>query len=84
MCDSSAEYLELYICALSFSGVVNSVVLNVWKVILDTTKPYQGCYLSDLVNGGACFRKPHNISVRVRNVEVKPLIPDGTPALAGY
>ena len=36
LCDSSGEYLELYICVLKLSGVVNSVVLNVRRVILDT------------------------------------------------
>ena len=36
--------------------------------------------ISDLVDCGACFRRPHNIFGRVRNVEVKPLAFDGTPA----
>ena len=83
LCDSCGEYLELYICVLKLSGVVNSVVLNVRRVILDTRKCIKGL-IGDFVDYGACFRRPHNIFGRVRNVEVKPLTLDGTPALPGY
>ena len=62
---------------------MNSVVLNVRRVILDTRKCIKGL-IGDFVDCGACFRRPHNIFGRVRNVEVKPLTLDGTPALPGY
>ena len=63
--------------------VVNSVVLDVRRVILDTRKTIKDL-ISGLVDCGACFRRPHNIFGRVRNVEVKPLTFDGTPAQLGY
>ena len=68
---------------LQLSGVVNSVVLNVRRVILGTRKSTSDL-IGDLVDCGACFHRPHNIFGRVRNVEVKPLTFDGTPALPGY
>ena len=42
-----------------------------------------GILFGDLVDCGACFSRPHDIFGIVRNVEVKPPILDGTPALAG-
>ena len=83
LCDSSGEYLELYICVLQLSGVVNSVVLNVRRVILGTRKCIRDL-IGDFVDCGAYFRRPHNIFGRVRNVEVKPLTFDGISALPGY
>ena len=80
MCDSSREYLEFYICVLKLSGVVNSVVYNVRRVILDTRKCIKGL-IGDFVDCGACFRRPYGI---FRNVEVRPPKLDGTPALPGY
>ena len=38
-------------------------------------------FISILVDCGACFSRPHNIFGRVRSVEVKPPVVDGTPAL---
>ena len=64
-------------------GVANSVVLDVRRVILGTRKRIKDL-IGDLVDCGDCFRRPHNIFVRVRNVEVKPLVFDGTPVLPGY
>ena len=63
--------------------VVYSVVLDVRRVILDIRISIKDL-ISDLVDCGACFRRPHNIFGRVRNMEVKPLAFDGTPALPGY
>ena len=83
LCDSSGEYLELYICVLKLSGVVNSVVLNARRVILDTRKCIKGI-IGDFVDCGACFHRPHGIFGIVRNEEVKPHALDGTPALPGY
>ena len=60
LCDSSGEYLELYMCVSKLSGVVNSVVLNVRRVILDTRKCIKGLF-GDFVDCGACFRRPHGI-----------------------
>ena len=59
------------------------VVLDVRRVILDIWKSIKDL-ISDLVDCGACFRRPHNIFGRVRKVEAKPLAFDGTPALPGY
>ena len=53
------------------------------RVILGTRKRIKDV-IGDLVDCGACFRRLHNIFGRVRNVEVKPLVFDGTPALPGY
>ena len=39
--------------------------------------------IGDFVDCGPCFRRPHSIFGRVRNVEVKPLTLNGTPALPG-
>ena len=54
-------------------------------MILGTRKRIKDL-IGDFVDCGACFRRSHNIFTRVRNVEVKPLVFDGTPALpiAGY
>ena len=41
-----------------------------------------GILFGDLVDCGACISRPHNIFGRVRSMEVKPPILDGTPALA--
>ena len=51
-------------------------------MILDIRKSIKDL-ISDLVDCGACFRRPHNEFDRVRNVEVKPLAFDGTPAYLG-
>ena len=53
------------------------------RVILGTRERIKDL-IGDLVDCGACFRRPHNIFGRVRNVEVKPLVFDGTPGLPGY
>ena len=52
-------------------------------MILGTRKHIKDL-IGDLVDCGPVFRRPHNIFGRVRNVEVKPLVFDGTPALLGY
>ena len=52
------------------------------RVILDTRKSIKDL-ISDLVDCGACFRRPHTIFGRVRNVEVKPRTFDGTPPYLG-
>ena len=62
-------------CVKVVNSVANSVVLNVRRVIVDTRKYIKGL-IGDFVDCGACFH-------RVRNVEVKPLTLDGTPALPG-
>ena len=60
-----------------------SVVLEEWRVILDIRKIAKDL-ISVLVDCGACFSRPHNIFGRVRNVEVKPLVFDGTPTLLEF
>ena len=42
-------------------SAVNSLVLNVRRVILDTRKCIRGL-IGDFVDCGACFRRPHGIS----------------------
>ena len=52
------------------------MILNIRKSVKEL--------ISVLVDCGACYSRPHKIFGRVRNVEVKPLVVDGTPALLGY
>ena len=83
LCDSSGEYLNSDISRLLLSGYDNSVVLYVRRLVHSTGNSAGDLSwrLSDL---WACFSRPHTIFGRVRIVEVKPYIFNGTPALAGY
>ena len=83
LCDSSGEYLNLDISRILLSGYDNSVVLYVRRLIHSTGNSARDLRwrLCDL---WACFSRPRTIFGRVRIVEAKLHILNGTPALAGY
>ena len=64
---------EMYIIVYLSSGESD---LNIQKSIKE--------FINVLVDCGACLSRPHNIFGRVRSVEVKPPVVDGTPTLLGY